>query len=405
MKQTQLSPQLSPEVHSHAADAAASELDEVKSAFVQAASHELRTPLGIIQGYVELLHNGSLGVLSPEQREALFVVVNRVHELRTMVERIGILLAVRSHASVSVPLALSDVAAQVVEKRRADTVQSGIELVFRNESDVPLVSGDPYQLEHAVACLVDNAIKFTPTGGRVEVQVSRDHDKTTEKETVCLTVSDTGIGIPEAELERIFTGFYQVDGSTTRRYGGLGLGLTVAQAVVAKHRGRIEANSRPGGGSKFAISLPALSPEGENDVREQNGEGDDNLYNIMVVDDEEYITMILQGALETLPNCQITAVADGQEALAAFKKQAFDLLITDYKMPHLDGMTLATHVRRLYPQTAIIILTAYSDDTLREQARRLSIRHVLDKPVKFSEIRHVAAEALERTENGSKEGR
>ncbi len=396
-----------------------SEMDEIKSAFVQAASHELRTPLGIIQGYVELLHSGSLGMLSPEQQEALFVVVKRVHELRTMVERIGVLLAARSHAGVSAPFALSDVAVQAVEARRADAVQSGIDLVFDNENENEdedededelerwLVFGDPYQLEHAVTCLLDNALKFTPQGGRVEVRLSRDHDEESGEEVVRLTISDTGIGIPVEEQERIFDGFYQVDGSATRRYGGLGLGLTVAQAVAAKHRGWIEVNSQPEAGSQFTIALPVLPTNAEGDAREletQEGEESD-LYNIMIVDDEEYITMILREALESLPNCRITTVADGREALALFEQQPFDLLITDYKMPHLDGMTLATHVRQLYPRTAIIMLTAYSDDTLRQRAGRLAIRYILDKPVKFSEIRRVAAEELSRAKTNDDDGR
>ena len=208
-------------------------------------------------------------------------------------------------------------------------------------------------------------------------------------------MTDSGIGMTEEEVERIVSDFCQIDGSTTRQYGGIGLGLTVAKAVIAEHTGSIKVESQPGQGSRFVIELPALPPDGQAD---QAIEESVALRRILIVDDEENIAMTLQDGLERLPNCEIAIATSGEQALWLFEQQSFDLLITDYKMPGTDGITLAARVRQLYPRTIIIMITAYGDETLREQAARASIQRVLDKPVGLAEVRCVALEALGRVE-------
>jgi two-component system, sporulation sensor kinase E len=222
-----------------------------QSTFVHNASHELRTPLGVILGYAELMYDGRLGVLDPDQERALSIIINNVHELRRIVERLGILMSVEAKAMAPAPLSLVEVTIQVAEEKQVEARQAGIDLSLRIEADLPLVSGDPVHLRQAVESLVDNALKFTPGGGKIEIEVKR------EFEWVCVTVTDTGIGIAEHELEQIFSGFYQVDGSITRRYGGLGLGLTLVKAVAEEHGGQVKVESQPGKGSRFCVKLPA----------------------------------------------------------------------------------------------------------------------------------------------------
>jgi signal transduction histidine kinase len=225
--------------------------NELQSTFIRNVSHEFRTPLGIIMGFTELLHDGDLGTLQPEQEQALSVVMKRVNQLQKTVERIVILLAVESNTQIPFSLNLADVAAQVVDRQRAWADQAGLDLTISIEPNVPQVSGDPGQLEQAVDSLVENALKFTSRGGSVNVEVY------SESDWVCLAVNDTGIGIPEQEQGRIFSGFYQVDSSTDRRYGGLGLGLTLARAVVEAHGGWIDVESQVDQGSRFTVRLPA----------------------------------------------------------------------------------------------------------------------------------------------------
>jgi len=256
-------------------------LDDLHYTFIQNVSHELRTPLTIIQGYAELLGDGSLGALAPEQQEAIFIIVDRALELRTLVERIDILLAVEAHETAPLPLALDDIVAKVVKGKRAAATQAGLTLEVHLEPDLPPVSGTRHHLQQAIDCLLENALKFTPGGGRVEVQVY------TEPGWVCLAITDTGIGMTEKELERIFTRFYQRDRSTTRQYRGIGLGLTLVRAVIEEHSGRVEVESQLGQGSRFTMKLPALSPVA------QLVEDAMTSRRILIVDDREFRTAVV----------------------------------------------------------------------------------------------------------------
>jgi signal transduction histidine kinase len=229
------------------------DLNDLCSIFTRNTSHELRTPLAKILGYAELLREGYLGALAPEQQRAAGVITDCAYELRKVIDRIDILLTAKSQRIVTMPLVLAEVVAKVLEERHSAAEQAGIAMDFSAVPGVPTVLGDPQHLQQAVDCIVENALKFTPGGGRVTLQVYAEPGWT------CLAVADTGVGIPAEELERIFIAFYQVDGSTTRKYSGVGLGLTVARTVVAKHGGQIVVESQPGQGSRFIIKLPALS--------------------------------------------------------------------------------------------------------------------------------------------------
>jgi len=115
---------------------------------------------------------------------------------------------------------------------------------------------------------------------------------------------------------------------------------------------------------------------------------------ILVVDDEVNLALMLKDGLNKLPNCEVAMATSSEQALQLFAEQPFDLLITDYKMPGLDGLALATRIRRLYPLTAIVMMTAYGNDDLRARATRVNIRHFLDKPVQLTDIRLAVLEAL-----------
>jgi CheY-like chemotaxis protein len=371
-------------------DSEARDWEDLQFTFIRNVGHELRTPLAIMQGYAELLRDGELGDLAPEQQKAMFVIVDRAYMLRTLVDRIGTLMECQAGTGVSTPFTLAKVVAKAVDGRRATAAQAGLTLEMCVEPDLPDMTGNFHQLRQALDCLLENAIKFTPGGGRVEVHVY------VESGWVCCAVTDTGIGIPEDRLEHLLSGFYQVDGSTTRRYGGIGLGLTVAKMVVEAHAGRIEVVSHPGQGSRFTVKLPMMSSKTQID---QPVGGVAMMRRILVVDDEENVALTLQAGLEQLPNCEVAVATSGEQALQLCEQRPFDLVVTDYKMPGTDGMMLAARVRQNYPETAIVMITAYSSDDLREQAARASIQRILDKPVKLTEVRLAALEALSQPED------
>lgn len=230
-------------------------LDKVHSTFARNVSHELRTPLTIICGYAEMLSNGEMGELNTDQQCAVKMIADRARILHKLIERIEVLLAIEANMTALLPLTFAEIVSQALEGKHAAAAQAGITLETRFEPDIPFVWGDPQQLRQAVECLIENALKFTPRGGQVSVQVY------TESDRVCLAVTDTGIGMSPQELAHVLDGFYQADGSTTRRYGGLGLGLTIVKAVVAEHGGMIQIESSPGQGSRFVVSFPALQAD------------------------------------------------------------------------------------------------------------------------------------------------
>lgn len=369
-------------------DDALAQIDDLQSTFIRNVEHELRTPLAIVQGYAELLRDGGLGALDADQQKAMFVIVNRAYEMRALVERIGILMSVQANNDIMLPLSLTDIAVEVFQAKREAAMKTRLAFEAQFEPEPPPVAGNPHQLREAIECIVENAIKFTPAGGRVEMRVYA------EPGWVCLSVQDTGTGIEEEKLTHLFDGFYQADGSTTRRYGGIGLGLTVAKRVVDAHRGEISAASQPGQGSVFTMRLPVFSASAPS---RQIVEPVSAPRRILVVDDEENVALTLEAGLERVPNCQVAIATSGEQALQLFEERPFDLLITDYKMPGTDGMTLASRVRELYPKTVIILVTAYGSEELRQQAARVSIRRILDKPVRLAEVRAVAMEVLEQS--------
>jgi len=365
----------------------ATSFDDLQTMFLRNVQHELRTPLTIIQGYVELLNGGELGQLAPEQEDALFVVADRVHRLRTLIERISILMAVEAASITRQPVCLQDLVEAAADRYRPLAQAAGHQLDVQVQPDLPIMLGDSALLAPMLDCLVENAFKFTPSGGRVELSLGLEGD------LLCVAISDTGIGMALDQVENLLRRpFYQVDDSMRRRYEGFGLGMTLVRVVVNAHDGRLAIDSEPGRGSRFATYFSPAPEKSEDDsVLEQTV----RRRRVLVVDDEEIVAMALQEGLSKLSNCEVSMATSGEQALVLFEEQPFDLLITDYRMPGTDGMTLAARIRERFPRTVIVMITAYGDHELRAQASRASILRILDKPVAFDEIRRVALDALE----------
>ena len=227
------------------------ELDQLKSDFVSVASHELRTPLAVILGYASFLRDE----VSGEAGEQLEIVLQSAMRLRSIIDDMVNLRHVDTgesqleHDVFSMTELISEVSNEFFELARAK------ELVLRIDlPDDPLkIDADRQKIYLVLANLVSNAIKFTPDQGRVQVSAER------KGEELWIAVMDTGIGIPERDHNRIFDRFYQVEPSLTRRYEGMGLGLSIAKDMVELHNGRVWVESVAGKGSRFTIVLP-VSP-------------------------------------------------------------------------------------------------------------------------------------------------
>lgn len=226
------------------------EIDRLRVQLVQNVSHEFRTPLSLIKGYTELLLGEELGSISDGQRAALQIVRERTATLSRLVHNLTMLQSAPQEAMMLVPVSLVEVVRHVLAESQHSAEEAGI--VFHEElpAELPPMMGDPEQLKLALSHLVDNAIKFSPGGGTVTVRAWDEQTK------VYVAVKDEGIGIPAEHLGRIFERFYQVDGSTRRRFGGVGIGLAVVCEIVEAHGGSVTVESEPGKGSTFTIWLP-----------------------------------------------------------------------------------------------------------------------------------------------------
>ena len=229
-----------------------SELSQLKANFVSNISHELRTPLTHIKGYVELLITESLGTITDEQRHALQVSQQSTGRLEALIEDL-ILFSLASRGELSIQHDTVDLRRLVNLSIKAITSKAeerGVSLNVIIDENVPPVQADPQKIAWVLNQLLDNGIKFTPSGGRVVVNVKREGEN-----LVIVSVTDTGIGIPSNRFEDIFEPFHQLDGSSTRRYGGTGLGLSLVRQIIEAHGSMIEVQSIEGRGSTFKFPL------------------------------------------------------------------------------------------------------------------------------------------------------
>ena len=230
------------------------ELNQLKSNFISSISHELRTPLTHIRGYLEVLADGSLGELSGSQVESIAAIIKAEERLEALIENlIQFSLAARGELTLRWDkVDLAKIATDAVQQSLHKARNKEIDLTAHITSGLPAVNGDRDKLLWVVYQLIDNGIKFTPNGGCVEVDVANTNN------TITVSVRDSGIGIPADRLEEIFEPFHQLDGSSTRKYGGTGIGLALMNRIIEAHMSKIGVSSQDGQGSKFSFSLPVL---------------------------------------------------------------------------------------------------------------------------------------------------
>jgi signal transduction histidine kinase len=224
-----------------------------KSQFMVNVTHELRTPIHGIMGLTDLLREGIYGPVTDRQRESLDGIDQSAKGLLELID--GLLLLARAEATrldLTVgPVAVPEIVDRVAATGRQMRGRKDLTLDVSVAGDLPLLQTDRGKLAQILLNLLTNAIKFTPAGGRVAIEARRAGDG------VEIAVRDTGIGIPRAELPRIFDAFHQVDGSTSRAYGGAGLGLALVRTLAERIQGTVEVESTEGAGSTFTVRLPA----------------------------------------------------------------------------------------------------------------------------------------------------
>jgi signal transduction histidine kinase len=228
----------------------AEQLDELRGTMLSALSHELRTPLTVILGYADLLLDGVDGRLGQGQRECVEAMRDAALRLQQMLDDATALARARTAPHIAAfRIDLAALAGDAVDAVRPTALEKGLRLGYQAEARPVWVRADPGRLRRAVDHLLDNAVKFTGQGSVAVCCRAQDG-------VAALEVRDTGIGITSTDVDTIFDDFRQVDRGSTRRFGGLGLGLALVRAVVEEHSGCVDVESRPGYGSTFTVSLP-----------------------------------------------------------------------------------------------------------------------------------------------------
>ncbi len=233
-----------------------SELTQMKANFISNVSHELRTPLTHVKGYLELMITDSLGPLSDEQRHALEVSQKATARLEAMIDDL-IMFSLTSKGELSIKQEAVDIrrlANLAVKSAVGKAAERDVTVHAVVDEDVPRVQADSQKIAWVLSQLLDNGIKFTPAGGRVVLNV-----KPEASNLVTISVADTGIGIPSSRLDEIFEPFHQLDESSTRRFGGAGLGLSLVRQIVEAHGSMLDVQSTEGHGTTFRFPLLVVS--------------------------------------------------------------------------------------------------------------------------------------------------
>jgi signal transduction histidine kinase len=228
-----------------------SELNQLKANFVANVSHELRTPMTHIVGYLDLLDDNTFGPLNPDQHETLETIRRASQRLNDLIEDL-IQFADTSRGGISLnlqPMSLRDAVQEAMARLLSKAQKSNVRIDVQMPSELPSVNADYRRVAWVMQQIIDNGIKFTPAGGCVTIRAGEAADR------VWVTVTDTGIGIPQSRLTELFQPFHQLDGSPTRRQGGTGIGLSLCKIIVEAHGSTMNVQSEEGRGSTFLFDL------------------------------------------------------------------------------------------------------------------------------------------------------
>ncbi|MBE8965204.1 PAS domain S-box protein [Nostocales cyanobacterium LEGE 12452] len=368
-----------------AAREAADRANRIKDEFLAMLSHELRSPLNPILGWTQLLQNGKLS--EARRAEALKIIERNANlQTRLIEDLLDISRIMQGKLSLTAaPVSLTFVIYAAVETVRLAAEAKNIAIALDLDSEIAPISGDAVRLQQVMWNLLTNAVKFTPNSGQVTIEL-RQFDGLAQ-----IRVIDTGKGINPQFLPHVFEYFRQEDGSTTRKFGGLGLGLAIVRQIVEMHGGTVTAESQgENQGATFIIQLPLMQQaraqlNASEPIHTQIEvkvplEG----VQILLVDDEPD-TREFQAFVLSQSGANVTAVASALEALQALEQFTFDVLVSDIGMAQMDGYMLMQQIRSRPPNQGgtirAIALTAYAAEIDQQRALQVGFQTHITKPV------------------------
>ena len=380
----------------HRARSEAESANRLKDEFLATLSHELRTPLNAILGWTSMLTRGQI---DGDRLPRVFEVLDR--NAQSQAQLIADVLDVSRIITGKLLLQptvvdLRDIVARAIDAVRPAAVAKNIRLTLHEMAD-GVVTGDPERLQQIFWNLLSNAVKFTPPAGFVRVDITRDD------EIITVAVVDSGVGIPAEFAPFVFDRFRQADQTTTRSFGGLGLGLSIVKHLTELHGGTVTASSPGiGQGARFEVRLPAVhatagiapAPAAEFSRVSLDGRS------ILIVDDDESTREVVATALESA-HAEVQAAASALEAKAWLQQHEPALIIADLGMPIEDGFSLIRDIRtRLASAVPAIALSAYADQRSRQAAFAAGFDAFLEKPTRADDLLQLVGSLLNHTDPG-----
>ena len=364
--------------------------NQAKSIFLATMSHEIRTPMNGVLGMASLLAETSL---TAEQQDYTDTIRSSGDALLTVINDILDYSKIESGNMEldNHPFDLRQCVEEVMDVFSAKAAQKNLDLLYQIDHQIPTqIIGDSHRLRQVLLNLISNAMKFTSQG---EIFLGIDLLTIDSQQLeLAFQIRDTGIGIPPDKLPRLFKSFSQVDSSTTRKYGGTGLGLVISERLVKLMNGAISIKSEPGVGTTFSFTIQSIGGQESNRQYVQYDTSGNEGKKILVVDDNETNRTILKSLL-TQWNLSTTLASSAAQAMELFDQSThFDLVITDMQMPDMDGLQLSQQIKVKYPSLPIILLSSVGDESKKKYPELFS--SVLNKPVKQQHLSREIHRAL-----------